>query len=410
MKQPEVAQEDIEKLSCKTGEPSWMLDKRLHAFSSLQLSSPTCRYGRGLSLDLSDFPFQSFSVQNAQENFSPLNHSAQQTGLVISDLFRACHTHSDIIRQHLFSTLPTPDYFEAFHELLLNRGIFVLVPRGWKGDPLVLDQPCSNQQFFHLLVVAEPESSLSLINASSRKGLTTEMIEIVATENASVAYSSFQDMSGYHLSFKRASAEANAGISWTDGVCGGSIVHSGISTLLKGSGAHTKIQSMFIGNKSQQLNLSSSAIHAAPQTQSDILTVGALFDRSKAICRGNLRIQKEARHSDGYQKYDILLLGEEAEADSVPQLEIDTNEVRCSHGATITHPDQEKLFYLMSRGIPETQAIQLLAEGLFNPLLEHLPATFQLSARRLISQHLNSSAHVPITTYGTVTKGHEEEK
>ena len=113
-----------------------------------------------------------------------------------------------------------------------------------------------------------------------------------------------------------------------------------------------------------------SSIHNAPNTFSNIITKGVLNHKSKALSRGLVKIQKNAAGSNGYEKQDTLLLTDTAEADAIPNLEIDNNEVKCSHGSTIGQLDAEKMFYLMSRGLNEEMAMQKIVEGYFMPVLD----------------------------------------
>jgi len=138
---------------------------------------------------------------------------------------------------------------------------------------------------------------------------------------------------------------------------------------LNGEGSATNNYGIFFGNEKQQFDLVANSIHNAPNTTSDIFTKGALTDTSKCIYRGLVKIHQNAGGSNGYQKEDTLLLSPDAAADSIPNLEIDNSDVRCTHGATIGRIDREKMFYLMSRGLNEKQATRTYVRGFFEELI-----------------------------------------
>ena len=121
--------------------------------------------------------------------------------------------------------------------------------------------------------------------------------------------------------------------------------------------------------ESQQFDIYSSVIHESSDTKSDILIKGALKDKSKSLFRGLVRIEKNAPNSDGYQKEEVLLLDDGVEANAIPNLEIENENVRCTHGVSIGSIDKEKLFYLMSRGLSKDMSVKLIVEGFFDSIL-----------------------------------------
>ena len=171
---------------------------------------------------------------------------------------------------------------------------------------------------------------------------------------------------------------------------GGSLCKSDVSTWLKGDCSRTKIMTFFFGSGKQQFDLTLNVHHQAPYTTSDLVTRGALNQQSKAIYRGLVKIHKNAPNSIGFQKDDTLLLSENAEADAVPNLEIDNNNVKCSHGVTIGQIDHEKLFYLMSRSLSEENAKRKIVEAFFDPLIRKIEVKeLRKNARQSITQKLD---------------------
>ena len=147
---------------------------------------------------------------------------------------------------------------------------------------------------------------------------------------------------------------------------------SEVTTILQGEGSSTNNHGIFFGNKNQQFDLVANSVHNAPHTVSDIFTKGALTGNGKCLYRGLVKINQNAFGSNGYQKEDTLLLSEDAVADSIPNLEIDNNDVRCTHGASIGRIDREKMFYLQSRGLNEGTATKEYVKGFFEPLIQKI--------------------------------------
>ena len=239
----------------------------------------------------------------------------------------------------------------------------------------ILDINLNQQdQFNHTLIIAEPNSQLNIIekikaNSSNYRG---NIVEIHAAENTEINFISYQRLSKetYCVTSKVAELQKNAKVNWLDITLGAKFAKSDVVSLLKGKGAATNSYGIFLGSKEQQFDLYAEAIHAAEETKSDILMKGALKDKAKALYRGLIKIEPVAAKSDGYQKEEVLLLSEDAEADAIPNLEIKNEDVRCTHGASIGKIDDEKLFYLMSRGLSRREAEKLIVEGFFDSLLQ----------------------------------------
>jgi Fe-S cluster assembly protein SufD len=145
--------------------------------------------------------------------------------------------------------------------------------------------------------------------------------------------------------------------------------HSMVKTHLNGEGALTTTKAFFIGKENQQYNLYTASCHNAAHTQSHLSTKGVLTDTSQGFSRGLIKIEKKAHSSHGEESMDTLLLSERAEADGLPILEIENNDVKCNHGTSIGQLDKEKLFYMMARGLSREDSIRMMIEGYFDPLL-----------------------------------------
>ncbi len=144
---------------------------------------------------------------------------------------------------------------------------------------------------------------------------------------------------------------------------GGKLITSNVSVNLNGENSRFEHFGVFVGNKEQKFDIQVNAFHNAKNTYSNMLTKGALSDMSKSFYKGLIKINKNASNSNGYQKQDAILLSENAESNSTPKLEIDNNEVRCTHGSSVSQIDEDKLFYVMSRGLNPKEAKVNLIKG-----------------------------------------------
>lgn len=220
------------------------------------------------------------------------------------------------------------------------------------------------------------------------------MADVILTvgEGAQVEYRSIQTLGAEISSFVRRSVhvQRNATCTVLDFQLGGARSLSYTTSHLEGEHASAYIKGVFFGDTKQLFDLNTESVHNASHTASDILVKGVLGGHAKGIYRGLVRIDPQARNCSGYQKEDTLLLSPSAEIDSVPNLEIENNEVSCSHGVTTSRINAEKLFYAVSRGIPYTQAVSLFVQGHFG---EVLSAVSDASVREELAQLLESKLH-----------------
>ena len=219
-------------------------------------------------------------------------------------------------------------------------------------------------------------NSINGKNSNSNKNnvYRSKIAEIFIGNNCNVNYGNVQllNQNAFKFTIKKAVVGANSTLNWMDCCFGSKVTLSEATTILDGDGATTNNHGIFFGSNQQQFDLVAKSIHNAPRTVSDILTKGALTGSSKCLYRGLVRIEKNAFGSNGYQKEDTLLLSEDAAADSIPNLEIENNDVRCTHGASIGRIDREKLFYMKSRGLNDELATREYVKGFFEPLIQKI--------------------------------------
>lgn len=230
----------------------------------------------------------------------------------------------------------------------------------------------------HTIIIAKPNTELTIIEkCSGTSAQVNHFVEIFLEENSSVNYADIQEINGTYLSEKKALLARDARMTWLDVNASAEQTYSRVSSVLRGEGASTTNNSIFLGKKQAMIDYRGDAYHEAKYTSSRLLTKGLLNDEAKAIYEGQLNIGSEAPKSDAFQQEDCLLLSEHAEIKASPQLYINNNDVQCSHAATTSKPEKKLLFYLMSRGLNKQEAQKILLKAHVWPSIEALPQALQ---------------------------------
>jgi Fe-S cluster assembly protein SufD len=176
---------------------------------------------------------------------------------------------------------------------------------------------------------------------------------------------------------------------WTFAGLGSKLSKVDMEMHLDGEGSEAKFSGCYFGNEAQHFDFHSFQNHRMGHSLSDLLFKGALRGRARMVYQGLIKVHKDAQRSDAYQANRNLILSNKARADSIPSLEIEANDVRCTHGATVGQVDEDQLFYLMARGLPRREAEQLLIRGFFEPVLERIPTE---SLRALVTEAVERKA------------------
>jgi Fe-S cluster assembly protein SufD len=273
--------------------------------------------------------------------------------------------------------------FAAHNAALWEHGLLVEVPRG-----VVLEQPLyirvansvpGGSLFWRLLVVAEPESRFSVIEeyasaSPELAGYSNAVVELHVEQAAKVEYVSIQNLSRstWHFASHHARVGRDAELDWVAGGFGSRKGKVRIQNDLDGPGATSRVTGAYFADGTQHLDYDTFQEHIAPHTTSDFAFKGALRDEATAVWRGMIRVEEDAQRTNAYQENRNLLLSPSAHADSIPGLEIMANDVRCTHGATVSPVNRDELFYAMARGLSRAEAERLIVRGFFSDVLDRI--------------------------------------
>ena len=312
---------------------------------------------------------------------------AIRSGVILTDLAAAVKQFPDLVEEHLFQTGEPAGLkkFTALHRAVARDGLFCRVPDGVRVElPLRswIESSGGPALFPHVLIVVGRDSELTLVDerraepgASSEPVLSNEMVEISVGSGSILRYVHIQRWSPAtsELFSQRAILEKDAQfLNITVGL-GGRLAKANLETVLRGPGARADLLGIFFEAGKQHFDFHTLQDHQAPNTFSDLLYKSALSGQSESIYTGLIRIAKQAQKSNAYQANRNLLLSQGAKADSIPMLEIEADDVRCTHGVAVGPVDEEQQFYLMSRGLKAAEAEQLIVEGFFEQILKRIP-------------------------------------
>ncbi|MCK6578095.1 MAG: Fe-S cluster assembly protein SufD [Anaerolineae bacterium] len=414
---PSYSRADIEALSEKLKEPTWLRDSRLAAWELYEeLPMPdraleewrrtdyrslrwdeAGRMSASLDSRLTAIPAANreplageeqggfLAFINGEVVHSEAADSLSRQGIVFTDLSTACRLHEDLVRPNLMTRAVKPGEgkFAALHAALWTHGAFVYVPRGTAAElPIHIvmynDQPGAT--LGHVLVIVEDGAQATVLVDYLSAQAQSQSVYVGATEllvgsGANLRYVSLQDWDRqmFEFSYQRARVGRDAALDWVIGTMGSRFVKSFIEVELDGTGANVQVSGMFFADKGQFFDLDTQQNHNAPLTTSNLLFKGAAKDTARSLWQGMIKSLPDMQKIDGFQACRNLVLSDEARMDAIPGLEIEADDVRCTHAATFGTLEEQPVFYLMSRGIPRDQAELMVAEGFFEELLERIP-------------------------------------
>ena len=431
MQTGDFSKDYVEKIA--RDEPQWMYDKRLEAYAlyeSLPMPHTTADdvWRRTVDMRTQDYwrrtrrHLRGFAVENyhfaAETNsdalvkvgdsegvyvqvdghpqYTYLSPALKKKDVYFADLHTALMERGNLIRDYfmtkavtLETTLKSGNFasrnkFDALHGAFWRGGYVIHVPKGVRIEvPLRMHIRLSGEQhadLSHVLLIAEENSQVVIIEDNSSVdpdsgGLHCGAVEIFAGQNANVTYVQVQHWNRqvWNFASQRSVISKDAQLYWVTATFGGRLSKLNQAIVLEGTGCNAQLLGLAFTDARQHLDVSTAQEHVSPYTSSNLLYRTVLKDRSQTAWGGNIYVYPGANYTDAYQKNDNLLLSERAHADTLPGLEIEAHEVRCTHGATAGQIDADQVFYLMSRGIPYDLAEKLIVDGFFEPVMDRIP-------------------------------------
>jgi Fe-S cluster assembly protein SufD len=343
-----------------------------------ELELPTHKAKGWEFTDLSDLDLDSFTDAAAiVDGLEPADTDGAPLVLPLAD---AVAGHADLVSQHLGRLVGTDDPFVARNEERWRDGLLVYVPPGARLDqPLDLRIEAPEGEALHwrtLIVVGDgAEADVWERYSSTGEGLFNGVVELIVGDGATLRYGCEQELSDSSWAFatQRAEIGRDANLDWTALGFGSARGKVRMETKLAGRGSSARVTGAYAGNGTQHLDYDTTQEHAAANTTSDLAFRGVLADRATSVWRGMIRVDKGAQQTDAFQENRNLLLSTEAHADAIPGLEIEADDVRCTHAAAVAQLDPDQLFYLQSRGLGDESAQRLVVEGFVGDLLSRAP-------------------------------------
>ena len=308
----------------------------------------------------------------------------QSKGVLFGCLEELLNEHPDLIRPHFLTAAfdPAYDRFAALHAAFWSGGQLLYVPRG-----VVVDEPFhalsllsdGGVDLTRTLVVLEEGAEATLLCETASfealaGGLHCGAIELILAPGAHLRCVNLQNWGRgvWHFAHQKALVDRDAALQWTIAAMGSRLAKVNQHVALIGSGANCQVNGVLFTEDKQHLSYHTLQHHEAAKCRSDFLYKAALQDKSRTVWRGMIKVDPDAQQTDGYQRNDNLLLSDRARADSIPGLEIEADDVRCTHGSTSGKVDEELMFYAMCRGFTRKEAVQMIVTGFFQQIFDRI--------------------------------------
>jgi FeS assembly protein SufB len=403
--------EVVEALSEAWEEPKWLRERRLAAWTVYQ-DSPLPDWRRvpldelkpdgfrvaPLDGDAPAWPDELEAIRasgderaglliyrNSGQAYVEIDPALTAQGVILTDVVTAVREYPNLVQRYLLGEAAriNEHKFAALHAALWSGGLFLYVPRNVQIERpihgVIAVDSANRASFPHTLVVADTNSSVSYLeetwSPADQPAYVGGAAEIYLAPGAQLRYTILNDWgeNTLNLTTYRAITDRDSFIGWTLGSIGGRINRLFVESLLKGTGSSTELLGIYFLSGKQHLEIDTLMNHVAPFTGGDLAFKGALKDEARSVFDGMIKIHPGAQDTNSYLSDHTLLLSDKARADSIPGLEIEANEVRASHGATMGQIDEEQIFYLMSRGLARQTAERMIVDGFFEPIMQRIP-------------------------------------
>jgi len=355
-------------------EPDWLGDLRRSAFMRYEaLPQPDEKTPGWRRLSLAGIDLRAPTPVPTAFDFWAADADIKR-GLVVCSLVKALGTHEDAIREAISMEHhgKSVGRYAAIAEAAWQNGIFVFAPEGFEAsEPIRIDVTAGT--YPRVVIVARAKSKLTVAETHREsERVSAGVVDVICGEASAVHYAHVQDCAKTSsvFSHQRATMARDSKLVSLNFGIGGRLARSDVEVELRGEGAESDMLGLIFAEDRQEFDYRTLQGHRSPHTRSDLLFKAALDDRSHSSYTGVIVIDRGAQRSDAYQANRNLLLGEGARADTEPMLEIEADDVRCTHGATVGPVDEEQLFYTETRGLSPDEGARLIVEGFFQEVFQ----------------------------------------
>ena len=428
---------DISKLK---GEPDWMMRKRLKAYKHFT-ERPMPNWGGDLTeIDFDNIYYYIKPTEGQVKSWDELPEDIKNTyvklgipeaereflggvtaqyesetvyhqvkkelddlGVIFTSMDEGLREHEDIVKKYFGSVIPANDNkFAALNSAVWSGGSFIYVPPNTHVDiPLQAYFRINREnmgQFERTLIIVDEGSYVHYVEGCSAPVYTTDslhsaVVEIVVHKNARCRYTTIQNWSNnvYNLVTKRAVAHENAVMEWVDGNIGSKLTMKYPSIYLMGEGARGEVLSVAFAGEGQHQDAGGKIVHVAPNTTGQIISKSVSAFGGRTSYRGLIRVEPDADHAKTFVRCDALILDEDSRSDTYPYNEIEEETASVGHEASVSKVGEDQLFYLMSRGISEQEAMGMIVNGFIEPITKELPMEYAVELTRLIQLQMEGA-------------------
>jgi Fe-S cluster assembly protein SufB len=350
-----------------------------------------------------NFVAEGFVVHNSEVVYHRNRDDLAAQGVLFSDMDTALREYPDMVRKWFGTIIPPNDNkFAALNSAVWSGGSFIYVPPGVKVEmPLQAYFRINAEnmgQFERTLIIADEGAQVHYIEGCSAPVYSTDslhsaVVELVALPGARITYTTIQNWSNnvYNLVTKRARAEAEAHVEWIDGNIGSRLTMKYPSVYLMGPKASGEVLSVAYAGAGQHQDAGAKMYHCAPETTSTIVSKSISKDGGQTTYRGKVHVDEGAKHAKSFVRCDALILDEESTSSTMPYMEVGERDAQIGHEATVSKVGDDQLFYLMSRGLSEQQAMGMIVNGFIEPVTRTLPMEYAVEWSRLIELQMEGS-------------------
>ena len=436
-----LSEEVVRDISGRKAEPAWMLDLRL---KGLRLFDKKPMPAWGAELEGIDFDNIKYFVKSTEKQattwdelpddikntydrlgipeaekqrlvsgvaaqyesevvYHQIREDLAEQGVIFVDTDTGLREHQELFRQYFGTVIPVGDNkFASLNTSVWSGGSFIYVPKGVRVDiPLQAYFRINTEnmgQFERTLIIADEDSSVHYVEGCtapiySSDSLHSAVVEIIVKKNARVRYTTIQNWSNnvYNLVTKRATAAEGATMEWIDGNIGSKVTMKYPSVYLMGPHAKGETLSVAFAGEGQHQDAGAKMVHCAPYTSSTIVSKSVARGGGRTSYRGLIQVQEGAYGSKSTVRCDALLVDDISRSDTYPYVDVREDDVSMGHEATVSKVSEDQLFYLMSRGMTEDEAMAMIVRGFVEPIARELPMEYALELNRLIELQMEGA-------------------